>query len=74
MLMQGLLHKMIAQNAEGFLSKNKKSSSRFKNNKNKFVESAEMQDNRAKRVSFKNYLRELEEYELEEGLIDENED
>jgi hypothetical protein len=51
-----------------FLTKNKKSVSRFKNNKRKFNESVEMQTNRARRVNFKNYLRELEEQEHDELL------
>lgn len=52
---------------EGFLKKNKKVKSNFKNNKRKFNESFEMQDNRAKRVSFKNFLQQvrLEESEKE---------
>ena len=53
-------------NTEGYLSKNKKSSARFKNNKRRFSESFEMQDDRARRVSFKAYLRELEDLEAEE--------
>ena len=54
---------------EGFLSKQKKAVSHFKNNKRRFNESTEMQDNRARRISFKSYLRELEEAEAE-NLID----
>lgn len=56
---------MLTNNSigEGFLNKNKKTVSRFKNNKRRFNESAEMQDTRARRVNFKNYLRELEELE-----------
>lgn len=57
-------------NSDGYLAKQKKIISRFKNNKRRFNESAEMQDNRAKRISFKSYLRELEEFEAE-SLIDE---
>ena len=52
--------------SDGYLSKNKKIVARFKNNKRRFNESAEMQDNRARRINFKNYLRELEEIEAEE--------
>lgn len=59
--------------SDGYLAKQKKIISRFKNNKRRFNESSEMQDNRAKRISFKNYLRELEEIEAE-ILIDEAED
>lgn len=51
---------------DGFLNKTKKTVSRFKNNKRRFNESAEMQDNRARRINFKNYLRELEEIEAQE--------
>jgi len=60
-------------NSDGYLAKQKKIISRFKNNKRRFNESSEMQDNRAKRISFKSYLRELEEIEAE-SLIDEIED
>ena len=60
-------------NSDGYLAKQKKIISRFKNNKRRFNESSEMQDNRAKRISFKSYLRELEEIEAE-ILIDEVED
>lgn len=56
-------------NSDGYLAKQKKIISRFKNNKRRFTESAEMQDNRAKRISFKSYLRELEELEAE-SLLD----
>lgn len=53
---------------DGFLSKQKKAVHHFKNNKRRFNESAEMQDNRARRISFKSYLRELEEAEAENYL------
>ena len=56
-------------NSDGYLAKQKKIIARFKNNKRRFTESAEMQDNRAKRISFKSYLRELEELEAE-SLLD----
>ncbi len=59
---------------DGFLNKNKKIVSRFKNNKRRFNESAEMQDNRARRINFKNYLRELEELEAQEQEEELNED
>jgi len=61
---------------DGFLAKNKKSNPRFKNNKRKFKESAEMQDNRKSRINFKNYLREIEEHEAEDDIDDlvDNED
>lgn len=62
-------------NSDGFLSKQKKAMARFKNNKRRFSESAEMQDNRVKRISFKSYLRELEELEADDLLDEEqNED
>lgn len=65
---------MLAKNiGEGFLSKQKKTVSRFKNNKRRFSESAEMQDNRARRINFKSYLRELEELETED-LLDEDDE
>lgn len=60
-------------NSDGFLNKQKKSFSKFKNNKRRFSESAEMQDNRAKRVNFKSYLRDLEESEYQEELDNLNE-
>lgn len=60
-------------NSDGYLSKQKKIISRFKNHKRKFNESAEMQDNRARRINFKSYLRELEEYESQ-YLLDEMDD
>lgn len=56
---------------DGYLSKQKKAVSRFKNNKRRFNESAEMQDNRARRISFKTYLRELEEMDADDLLDDE---
>lgn len=55
---------------DGFLSKQKKSVSHFRNNKRRFSESTEMQDSRARRISFKSYLRELEEAEAEAVLED----
>ena len=55
---------------DGFLAKNKKSYRHFKNNKRKFKESAEMQDNRKSRINFKNYLREIEELEAEDDIED----
>lgn len=57
-------------NSDGYLAKQKKIVARFKNNKRRFNESTEMQDNRAKRISFKSYLRELEEIEAEDLLDD----
>ena len=59
---------------DGFLSKQKKVVPHFKNNKRRFNESAEMQDNRARRISFKSYLRELEEAEAENYLEDEEDE
>lgn len=68
---------MVAKNltGDGFLQKQKKSVSRFKNNKRRFNESAEMQDDRARRISLKSYLQELKELEAEESMdeLDENE-
>ncbi len=58
---------------EGYLNKHKKTVSRFKNHKRRFNESAEMQDNRARRINFKNYLRELEELEAQEQEVELNE-
>jgi hypothetical protein len=58
--------------SEGYLSKQKKSIARFKNNKRRFNESSEMQDNRAKRISFKTYLRELEDLEAEDDILNED--
>jgi hypothetical protein len=49
----------------------KKAVPHFKNNKRRFNESSEMQDNRARRINFKSYLRELEEAEAENYLEDE---
>ena len=59
---------------DGFLSKQKKAVPHFKNNKRRFNESAEMQDNRARKISFKSYLRELEEAEAENYLGDEEDE
>ena len=59
---------------DGSLNKNKKTVSRFKNNKRRFNESAEMQDNRARRINFKNYLRELEEIEAQASEEELNEE
>lgn len=68
---------MVAKNltGDGFLQKQKKNVSRFKNNKRRFNESAEMQDDRARRISLKSYLQELKELEAEESMdeLDENE-
>ena len=61
-------------NSEGFLNKQKKTFSKYKNNKRRFSESSEMQDNRARRVNFKSYLRDLEESEYQEELENLNED
>jgi hypothetical protein len=56
---------------DGFLAKKKKVFAKYRNNKKRFTESEELQDNRAHRISFKNYLRELEEVEIEDDLDDE---
>ena len=65
---------MAAKNQnDGYLAKQKKAVAHFKNNKRRFNESAEMQDNRARRISFKTYLRELEEMDAE-GFFDEEDD
>ena len=62
------------QSNDGYLSKNKKVIARFKNNKRRFNESAEMQDNRANRINLKSYLQELKELEAEEYLDELNEE